>query len=130
MTKRILMKTRGRIKIIVECVSILYWLLFLHNVDSYYVPYLVVGLAGVCLGLRRHILKKEVLLSKKEYQVTEFFAIAMSCMVLLANYQYFIWSESGFDNLNKIVAALLIFVGGIINFMEVMLGLTNWGGRK
>ena len=124
------MKTRERIKKIVECVSILYWLLFFHNVDSYYVPYLVVGLAGICLGLRRYILKIEVLLSKKEYSVTEIFAIAMSCMVLLANYQYCIWSESGLDNLKKIVAALLIFVGGLINFKEIMLGLANWSGLE
>ena len=122
------MKTRERIKIIVECISILYWLLFLRNVDSYYIPYLVVGLAGICLGLRRYIKKIEVLLSKKEYWITEIFAISMSCMVLLANYQYFIWSESGFDNLKKIIAVILIFWGGFINFKEIMLGIANWSG--
>lgn len=122
------MRIRERIKIIVGCISILYWLLFLQNVDSYYAPYLVVGLAGICLGLRRHILKIEVSLSKKEYWIIEILAIAMSCMVLLANYQYFILSESGFDNVKKIVAALLIFIGGLINFKEVMIGFANWGG--
>lgn len=122
------MKLRERITGAVGGVSILYWLLFLKDVDSYYAPYLVVGLAGICLGLRRHILQTGPSLSKKEYLLTDVFAAAMACMVLLANYQYFSPGETRFANLRIVMAALTVMVGGFASFRELLLGIACFGG--
>ena len=123
-------KIRAKAKVVVECILILFWLLFLRDADSFYAPYLVVGLAGTCLCIHRYCSEPEALLSRKDYCLTEIFAIAMSCMVLLANYKCFILNGSELGNLKKLIDALLIFMGGYISFKEILLGLANWSGTE
>lgn len=120
------MKTDKKIIITVESVLILYWLLFLHTVDSYYAPYLLVGIAGICSKLYRHMRCLKKFMSKREIWFTEIFAIMMSLTVTLGNYQYFTsFGKSVFENSKKILAAVFVLLGGFIIFREILLALSS-----
>ena len=113
------MKLKHKLLYLLEFTFILYWLLFLTNVESYYGPYLLVGIASICFKVVKLVNKKEYKkLPRKESIITNIFAIILCLMVVLANYR----------ELTSLLEKIIITIGGFLVFKEILLGIYNFDG--
>ena len=74
---------------LLQIISILYWLAMLQNSDSYYIPYLIVGVCGI-ISCYFNIEKKGVIECRKDYITILAFSILFSMMTIAANYEIFL----------------------------------------
>ncbi len=113
------MKLKYKLLYLLEFMFILYWLLSLTNVESYYGPYLLVGIASICFKVVKLVNKKEYKKqSRKELIITNIFAIILCLMVVLANYR----------ELTSKLEILIITIGGYLAFKEILLGIYSFDG--
>lgn len=112
----------------IEFVLIFYWCVSLTRADSYYAPYLLFGMMGACFCIVR-VLNKRTYIGKENKAnnvVTYIYAVVLSVAVVLANYSFF--TDLSVGRLlvcRKIVAAIFLFLGGVIIFKEVLQGIVN-----
>ena len=113
----------------IELILIFYWCAFLTKSDSYIVPYILVGMIGVCFCITRALkgdFDSENKKSKKENVLTNLYAIVLAFAVTLANYNFFTdLSGDGFIVCRKVIEAILIFSGSIMLFKEILQGVIH-----
>lgn len=132
------MKIKGNVSrvsqyiIFLEIVAAVYWCTFLLKSDSYYVPYLFVGIAGwICfLGNSQRNIE---FFSGTEKTMTRCYGAAFSLMVTLANYNIFLnaqmpveYAGGLFGKLYKIGSAIIVLVGGYFIFTQILIFLYSW----
>lgn len=130
-------RNKGKAKIVtmknshraaIKLFAMVYWATHLLKADSYYIPYLVVGVAGVSALCFNEL--KNIRFRKKFDQISaRCYCIFLSMLIILANYKIFfdvqVLGSSGnlFRILYKASAIILSFVGGYYAFKEILLFL-------
>ncbi len=127
------MKKIHKAAIAAEAVLILYWFAFLTNADSYYSPYLMVGILGVCCGTARYVRKRDyVFSSRRKFWFTQVYAGLLSLTVTLANYRLYISPEerTAETAVCGVLAVAAVFAGGFLIFREILFRLNWWKGFR
>ena len=122
------MKKINEIKLIGKIIAILYWFLVLSKQDSFYLPYLVIGILGIYCNVRRCTQEKVIYNNMKKGQryFTKISALFMSGMVALANYRCFIGEMNDvICDMKQVISIIIILIGGYIIFSEVLNALFN-----
>ncbi len=111
----------------IKAVSMFYWCAFLTKADSYYVPYLFMGLIGsICLTTNQIEKIHEKAMPKRDVAVTNFYSNILAAMVVLANYKnLLVFSDNIFLIIFKIISLLGIAGGGNNIFKEIFV-LLYW----
>lgn len=102
------------------------WLSFLADSDSYYVPYLLVGIMGMmCLANSCHCNAKPI--KNRIYFMVAAISFAFSVMVLAANYSLF--GNSRFTGnqgkMIRVVYIVILFLGGYMAMREILVCLAD-----
>lgn len=125
-TKIVTMKNSN--KIFIELLTILHWAAYLLKADSYYIPYLIVGLVGF-VACYFNVLKNIKLQKTSDKIITRCYCVFLSILIILANYKIF-WGiqvlESGgtfFVILYETSVTILAFAGGYYAFKEILVFL-------
>ena len=100
----------------IQCLLVFCWLAILTRSDSYYVPYLVIGMAGVGCVVYRRFRPFEAMTHKKRV-FTGGCAAFMSAAVAFANYKCVI---PELDSIKNIIIATVLLLGGWVSFYEIM----------
>lgn len=120
-----------RKNICIEFALIFCWFMFLTKADSYFAPYLLVGMLGMCFCIARTIKGYHDAKDKKERNITNIYAFVLSMAVVLANYKLYVGLSDGLPlAVRKIIDVLLIFAGGYVSFKEILLGIENLKPNK
>lgn len=112
----------------IEIMLAFYWCAFLLQTDSYYVPYLLVGIAGICCYVVRMVNEKDrnAYAASREKRLTLIYSAVLAMAVVLANYRYFDGiSEGKYVTLRKLVSAVLVLGGGVVLFREILIRLSK-----
>ena len=88
------------------------WMSLLIKTDSYYSNYLFIGL--ICLLFNK---KRE--LKKREKNITYFFSLIFSLLVVLSNYQLCVNVGNG-KTINIVIVTLLLFMSGCFVFYNLL----------
>ena len=125
---------RSQYKILFVLVSAIYWCTFLLKSDSYYVPYLFLGIAGgICFV--DNFQKNIEFLNRADKIMTRCYGMAFSLMVTLANYGIFLndqmptgYNGHFFEWIYKIISVILVYAGGYFIFTQILMFLYGWEG--
>lgn len=110
---------------LLQIISILYWLAMLQNSDSYYIPYLIVGVCGI-ISCYFNIEKKGVIECRKDYITILAFSILFSMMTIAANYEIFLLLDvpentgEFFFYLYQGFSVIISFLGGLLAFWNIL----------
>lgn len=108
--------------IIMQIAMIFSWLSFLASADSYYMPYLAVGIIGM-LCLCRNLKKGSSFRKDREGITAVLMAAVFSVAVLMAN--YVLLADSKFTGnqgkMIRIIYVLVIFLGGYFAVRHILL---------
>lgn len=109
----------------IQAMAILYWLLFLQNSDSYYAPYLLIGICS-CIALYINKTKRQVFRRDWKQIVIIVSSIVFSLMICAANYMLFINlnlpDKTGkiFPVLYRVFAIFIVLFGGFSAFWNLL----------
>lgn len=109
----------------IQAIAILYWLLFLQNSDSYYVPYLLIGICS-CIALYINKAKRQVFRRDWKQIVIIVSSLVFSLMICAANYALFIDlnlpEKTGkiFPVLYRVFSIVVVFSGGFLAFWNLL----------
>lgn len=118
-----------------------YWFTFLLKSESYYAPYLFVGILGIVCAVSNLKGKVEVL-EKREKILAIIGSVMFSVIVIIANYSLFLnlpcpdGAGAAFIKIYKVLSCLLVFAGGcfiawnILNFGCFKLKDFSWKKEK
>lgn len=103
----------------IKLLFIIYWFIFLCNTDSYFEPYLLVGILGTYALFKNK--------NNKPSKIDIFFSIFLSLCISLANYKYFNITSlnNALGTIIYIVNFILISIISYLLFKEIMILLTN-----
>ncbi len=109
----------------IQAIAILYWLLFLQNSDSYYVPYLLIGICS-SIALYSNKTKRQVFHRDWEQITIIICSSVFSLMICAANYALFMNLNLP-DRAGKIFIALYkaftifgVLFGGFLAFWNLL----------
>ena len=119
-------------KTLTKLVSAIYWCTFLLKSDSYYVPYLFVGIiGGICFV--DNFREKVGFRNRADKIMTRCYGMAFSIMVTLANYNIFLNTQIPVEyagaflvKIYKVGSAVIVLAGGYFIFTEILLFLYRW----
>lgn len=124
-------KTEKKIKfpILLQIVAIFYWLTFLRDSDSYYIPYLIVGSVGIfCCYIN---VKETRFLRRDREQLLPVIMSALFCLlVAAANYSMFLDltypenSGARFKALYTFIIVILVLLGGFFSAWNLIICFT------
>ena len=115
-------------KVSFRLILIFYWCVSLTKADSYFAPYLLLGMIGTCCCIDRNLNNRSDIRNENraEKVLIHFYATALSAAVILANYSFFTDLSVGFWGIcRKMTVAILLFIGGLIIFEEVLWGTAH-----
>lgn len=125
------LKRSNAVMSLLQVICIIYWLTSLRNTDSYYVPYVIVGVCGVFLIYNNVNEKRMISVCSKESLVIFLFSSFFSIVSMAANYKILSEVEilenagSCFKFLYQNGSYIVMFGGGFFAFCNVLYYLVS-----
>lgn len=112
-------------RVLIEVVLAFYWCIFMTQSDSYYSPYLLVGIVGICC-LITNINCEQIRRSKiRVCFIIQIGAVLLSIATVLANYSCFIKIlDEQWGIMKLITSAIGVSLGGTILFREILVKIS------
>ncbi len=110
-------------KFVFQLAAIIFWLMFLQDCDTYYVPYLVIGICG-CLSCYKNSREHREFRKGKEYVAVTGISIIFSLSTVVANFYFtelLIRDKSDLGRGYGMFFIVMVLLGGFFAFFHIFI---------